>query len=56
MNQEDIQNALDDAKNLLDGIYYHLEATGEKPWSRNALTTIDLILIELMKEIGSEQS
>ena len=54
MNNEEIRNALEDAKNLLDGVYYHLEATGEKPWRKNALTTIDLILIELMNEMEGE--
>jgi hypothetical protein len=54
MNKEDIINALDDAKNLLDGVYYHYESDGTKPWIRNNLTTIDLLIIELLTEIGGD--
>lgn len=49
MNEQETKAALEQAKELLDSVYYHLEATGEKPWRKNALTTIDLILIELIE-------
>ena len=48
MNHEDIQNALDDAKNLLDSVYCHYEKSGES-WILNHLTTIDLLIKDIMK-------
>ena len=49
MNQEDIQNALDDAKNLLDGVYCGLLENGKGAvWKLNRLITIDLLIKELM--------
>lgn len=49
MNAEEIQKAIEDAKNLLDSVYYHYETTGGAPWIKNNLTTIDLLLIELLE-------
>ena len=54
MTKEEIINALDDAKNLLDSVYYHYEQDNSKPWIRNNLTTIDLLIIELLTEIGGQ--
>ena len=54
MERDEMISRLDDAKNLLDAIYYHFEQTGEKPWARNSLTTIDLLIIELIKELEGE--
>ena len=48
MNNEEIRNALDDAKNLLDSVYCHYEKNGES-WILNHLTTIDLLIKEVMK-------
>ena len=49
MNDNEIKAALEAAKELLDKVYYHYEASGENPWRKNTLTTIDLLLIELME-------
>jgi len=49
MNDQEIKNKLEQAKELLDSVYYHYEASGEHPWRKNALTTIDLLLIELIE-------
>lgn len=49
MNNEEIKAKLEAAKELLDSVYYHYEASGEMPWRKNTLTTIDLLLIELME-------
>ena len=49
MTQEEIQNALDDAKNLLDGVYCGLLKSGGTTWKLNRLITIDLLIKELMK-------
>lgn len=49
MNNEEIKAKLEAAKQLLDSVYYHYEANGEHPWRKNALTTIDLLLIELIE-------
>ena len=50
MNEIEIKATLEAAKELLDKVYYQYEATGEKPWRKNSLTTIDLLLIELIEE------
>ena len=50
MEHSEIILMLDDAKNLLDTVYYHYERTGGKPWVKNKLTLIDSLLIELIKE------
>ena len=52
MEKDEIISVLDDAKNLLDRVYYHYEATGGTPWIKNNLTTIDLLLIEIIEELG----
>ena len=49
MTQEEIQNALDDAKNLLDGVFCGLLKSGGTTWKLNRLITIDLLIKELMK-------
>ena len=49
MNDQDIKAKLEQAKELLDQVYYHYEASGDHPWRKNALTTIDLLLIELIE-------
>ena len=49
MNNKDIQNALDDAKNLLDSVYCSLLEGGGTTWKLNRLITIDLLIKELMK-------
>lgn len=54
MTNEDIINALDDAKNLLDSVYYHYEANGGEPWVKNNLTTIDLLIIELLEGLSND--
>ena len=54
MTNEDIINALDDAKNLLDSVYYHYES-GSDPWITNKLSVIDTLIIELLETIGGAQ-
>lgn len=54
MNNEEIINALDDAKNLLDSVYYHYESNGGEPWMKNNLTTIDLLIIELLEGLSND--
>lgn len=49
MEANEIKATLEAAKELLDKVYYHYEASGEKPWRKNSLTTIDLLLIELIE-------
>lgn len=49
MNDQEIKAILEQAKELLDQVYYHYEASGDKPWRKNSLTTIDLLLIELIE-------
>lgn len=50
MEANEIKATLEAAKKLLDKVYYHYEASGEHPWRKNSLTTIDLLLIELIEE------
>ena len=51
MERDEIISILDDAKNLLDGVYYHYEKVDGQPWVKNKLTLIDQLLIELIKEV-----
>ena len=37
------------ARGYYDGRTHGYEASGEHPWRKNALTTIDLLLIELIE-------
>lgn len=49
MNDKEIKATIEQAKELLDKVYYHYEGSNDKPWRKNALTTIDLLLIELIE-------
>lgn len=49
MTENEIKAALEAAKEILDKVYYQYEASGEQPWRKNSLTTIDLLLIELIE-------
>lgn len=51
MTNEEIVSVLDNAKNLIDSVYYYYEGKNE-PHVLNNLSVIDTLLIELIETHG----
>lgn len=52
MDKTEIVSRLDDAKNLLDSVYMDEADFGGRAWVMNKLTTIDLLIKEVIESMG----